>query len=70
MSVDEEQARRRSCHGSDSSPWARHPGGRRHREKRRPAAPGGQTAAAQAKQFGYNNDFVGVLPIDRKRALL
>ncbi|MFR9776026.1 PhoX family protein [Micromonospora sp. MS34] len=30
----------------------------------------GQTAAAQAKQFGFNNDFVGVLPIDRKRALL
>ncbi|MFD2763739.1 PhoX family protein [Micromonospora eburnea] len=30
----------------------------------------GQTAAAQAMQFGYNNDFVGVLPIDRKRALL
>ncbi|MBO4159873.1 MULTISPECIES: PhoX family protein [Micromonospora] len=32
----------------------------------------GQTAAAQAKQFGYNNDFVGVLPLDRrgKRALL
>ncbi|MFG2054027.1 PhoX family protein [Micromonospora sp. NPDC048930] len=29
-----------------------------------------QTAAAQAKQFGYNNDFVGVLPIDRRRALL
>ncbi|MFG3603726.1 PhoX family protein [Micromonospora chersina] len=29
-----------------------------------------QTAAAQATQFGYNNDFVGVLPIDRKRALL
>ncbi|MFI6331648.1 PhoX family protein [Micromonospora chersina] len=29
-----------------------------------------QTAAAQAEQFGYNNDFVGVLPIDRKRALL
>ncbi|WP_446217911.1 PhoX family protein [Micromonospora sp. IBHARD004] len=29
-----------------------------------------QTAAAQAMQFGYNNDFVGVLPIDRKRALL
>ncbi|GAA3735054.1 PhoX family phosphatase [Micromonospora maritima] len=29
-----------------------------------------QSAAAQAKQFGYNNDFVGVLPIDRKRALL
>jgi uncharacterized protein len=30
----------------------------------------GQTAAAQAKQFGYNNDFVGVLPIDKNRALL
>ncbi|MBM7083512.1 PhoX family protein [Micromonospora sp. SCSIO 07396] len=32
----------------------------------------GQTAAAQAKQFGYNNDFVGVLPLDRRgrRALL
>ncbi|MFJ6196565.1 PhoX family protein [Micromonospora sp. NPDC092111] len=32
----------------------------------------GQTAAAQAKQFGYNNDFVGVLPLDRrgKQALL
>ncbi|MFI9641297.1 PhoX family protein [Micromonospora sp. NPDC051925] len=32
----------------------------------------GQTAAAQSKQFGYNNDFVGVLPLDRrgKRALL
>ncbi|MCW3838855.1 PhoX family phosphatase [Micromonospora yasonensis] len=30
----------------------------------------GQTAAAQATQFGYNNDFVGVLPIDRRRALL
>ncbi|MEU8296213.1 PhoX family phosphatase [Micromonospora sp. NPDC048909] len=31
-----------------------------------------QTAAAQAKQFGYNNDFVGVLPLDKqgKRALL
>ncbi|TDB82148.1 PhoX family phosphatase [Micromonospora sp. KC721] len=31
-----------------------------------------QTAAAQAKQFGYNNDFVGVLPLDRRgrRALL
>jgi secreted PhoX family phosphatase len=35
-----------------------------------------QTPAAQAMQFGYNNDFVGVLPIDRpweknpRRALL
>ncbi|MEV4199801.1 PhoX family protein [Micromonospora globbae] len=31
-----------------------------------------QTAAAQAKQFGYNNDFVGVLPLDKhgRRALL
>ncbi|WP_405102558.1 PhoX family protein [Micromonospora sp. NBC_01412] len=31
-----------------------------------------QTAAKQAKQFGYNNDFVGVLPLDRqgRRALL
>ncbi|GGN97007.1 hypothetical protein GCM10010112_88810 [Actinoplanes lobatus] len=31
-----------------------------------------QTAAAQSKQFGYNNDFVGVIPIpgDRDRALL
>ncbi|MEV4758195.1 PhoX family phosphatase [Micromonospora sp. NPDC049559] len=31
-----------------------------------------QTAARQSKQFGYNNDFVGVLPLDRKgrRALL
>ncbi|MEH1012345.1 PhoX family phosphatase [Micromonospora sp. CPCC 206060] len=31
-----------------------------------------QTAASQSKQFGYNNDFVGVLPLDRKgrRALL
>ncbi|MEW2383784.1 PhoX family phosphatase [Micromonospora sp. NPDC047707] len=29
-----------------------------------------QTAAAQAKQFGYNNDFVGVLPLSRNRALL
>ncbi|WP_435125523.1 PhoX family protein [Micromonospora tulbaghiae] len=39
-----------------------------------PGAPafdlGRQTAAAQSKQFGYNNDFVGVLPIDRRRALL
>ncbi|SCE89176.1 hypothetical protein GA0070558_11270 [Micromonospora haikouensis] len=32
----------------------------------------GQTAAKQAKQFGYNNDFVGVLPLDKRgrRALL
>ncbi|WP_446212325.1 PhoX family protein [Micromonospora sp. IBSANI012] len=32
----------------------------------------GQNAAAQSKQFGYNNDFVGVLPLDRRgrRALL
>ncbi|WP_416901556.1 PhoX family protein [Micromonospora echinospora] len=31
-----------------------------------------QTGARQSKQFGYNNDFVGVLPLDRrgKRALL
>ncbi len=31
-----------------------------------------QTAAAQARQFGYNNDFVGVLPVDKagRRALL
>ncbi|MEV0895559.1 PhoX family phosphatase [Actinoplanes sp. NPDC049802] len=31
-----------------------------------------QTAAAQSKQFGYNNDFVGVIPIpgERDRALL
>lgn len=30
-----------------------------------------QSAAAQARQFGYNNDFVGVLPLDgRRRALL
>ena len=31
-----------------------------------------QTAARQSKQFGYNNDFVGVLPLDRsgRRALL
>ncbi|TBL28020.1 PhoX family phosphatase, partial [Verrucosispora sp. SN26_14.1] len=31
-----------------------------------------QTAAAQARQFGYNNDYVGVLPLDKggRRALL
>ena len=26
--------------------------------------PKNQTAAAQAKQFGYNNDYVGVIPLD------
>ncbi|AVT31220.1 phosphatase [Plantactinospora sp. BC1] len=41
-----------------------------------PDAPGldvhRQTAARQSQQFGYNNDFVGVLPLDRsgERALL
>ncbi|MEV6635796.1 PhoX family phosphatase [Actinoplanes sp. NPDC051470] len=39
-----------------------------------PGAPGldvtKQTAARQSKQFGYNNDFVGVLPINQRRALL
>ncbi|XVV12537.1 PhoX family protein [Actinoplanes sp. CA-131856] len=29
-----------------------------------------QTAKAQSKQFGYNNDFVGVIPISDDRALL
>ncbi|MET8039572.1 PhoX family phosphatase [Micromonospora sp. NPDC005215] len=31
-----------------------------------------QSAAAQSRQFGYNNDFVGVLPLDKqgRRALL
>ncbi|WP_323099374.1 PhoX family phosphatase [Intrasporangium sp. YIM S08009] len=29
-----------------------------------------QTPEAQARQFGYNNDYVGVLPLDGKRALL
>ena len=29
-----------------------------------------QTPEAQAMQFGYNNDYVGVLPIDGRRALL
>ena len=27
--------------------------------------PNNQTAAAQAKQFGYNNDYVGFIPLDR-----
>ena len=39
-----------------------------------PGAPGwsfdDQSAAAQAQQFGYNNDFVGVVPLGRDRALL
>ncbi|GID28950.1 PhoX family protein [Paractinoplanes brasiliensis] len=39
-----------------------------------PGAPafnlGKQTAKAQSQQFGYNNDFVGVLPISNERALL
>lgn len=29
-----------------------------------------QTPETQAKQFGYNNDYVGVLPLDGRRALL
>ncbi|MCR9222128.1 MAG: PhoX family phosphatase [Alphaproteobacteria bacterium] len=32
--------------------------------------PQNQTAAAQAKQFGYNNDYVGVAPLSEDRALL
>jgi uncharacterized protein len=39
-----------------------------------PGAPGldvgRQTARRQSQQFGYNNDFVGVVPLDRDRALL
>ncbi len=33
-------------------------------------APNAQSAAAQAKQFGYNNDYVEVIPLSRNRALL
>jgi secreted PhoX family phosphatase len=29
-----------------------------------------QTAAAQARQFGYNNDFVGLVPVGRDRYLM
>ena len=29
-----------------------------------------QTPAAQAEQFGYNNDYVGLVPLDARRALL
>lgn len=32
--------------------------------------PAAQSAAAQSLQFGYNNDFVAVLPLHRNRALL
>ncbi|MEQ8603870.1 MAG: PhoX family phosphatase [Marivibrio sp.] len=32
--------------------------------------PQNQTAAAQAKQFGYNNDYIGLAPLDDDRALL
>lgn len=32
--------------------------------------PAKQSAAAQAKQFGYNNDYVGFAPIDATRGLL
>lgn len=32
--------------------------------------PAAQSAAAQAKQFGYNNDYVGFAPIDATRGLL
>ena len=32
--------------------------------------PASQTAAAQSKQFGYNNDYVGFAPIDANRGLL
>ena len=39
-----------------------------------PGAPGldvtRQTARRQSQQFGYNNDFVGVIPLSRNRALL
>ena len=29
-----------------------------------------QTPEAQAQQFGYNNDYVGIIPLDGRRALL
>ncbi|PRZ41527.1 hypothetical protein CLV47_10974 [Antricoccus suffuscus] len=29
-----------------------------------------QTAAAQQRQFGYNNDYVGLLPVDKKTQLM
>ena len=32
--------------------------------------PAKQSAAAQSKQFGYNNDYVGFVPIDANRGLL
>lgn len=32
--------------------------------------PRNQTAAAQAMQFGYNNDYIGYIPLGRDRALL
>lgn len=37
-----------------------------------PFDPGAQTAAAQAQQFGYNNDYIGFLPLDAggRRGLL
>lgn len=32
--------------------------------------PNNQTAEAQRKQFGYNNDFIGFIPLDAERGLL